>query len=130
MADAHNTALVSSRLLGYYMTSTQTGREAEELVAKELKKRGFKILDQNWRTRWCEIDIVASKSKAVYFVEVKYRKSESWGDGLDAITSRKLKQMSFAAEIWVNDHDWQDDFGLMAASVSGIPPKLDDLMEI
>jgi uncharacterized protein (TIGR00252 family) len=112
------------------MSTTETGRTAEDLVADELKKHGFKILSQNWRTRWCEIDIVARRKSTVYLVEVKYRKSESWGDGLDAITPRKLKQMEFAAELWVGDNNWTGDIELMAASVSGRPPKVDQIIEI
>ena len=110
------------------MSTTEIGRAAEDLVAQELRKRGHKIIDQNWRTRWCEVDIVAQKSRTIYFVEVKYRKSNIWGDGLAAITNKKLQQMSFAAELWVTQHNWKYDYQLMAANVSGVPPQITDLL--
>lgn len=112
------------------MTTTQTGRAAEDAAAKYLQKNGFKIVDQNWRTRWCEIDIVATKKKVVYFVEVKYRKSSKWGDGLDAITDKKFDQMTYAAEIWICDNDWMDDYELAVISATGEPPKVTDFIVV
>jgi Holliday junction resolvase-like predicted endonuclease len=47
------------------MKTTLIGNEAEEQVAETLSSDGYKILAQNWRTRVCEIDIVASKDKIV-----------------------------------------------------------------
>lgn len=112
------------------MSTTEIGRRAEAMVADELVRRGYKIVACNWRTRWCEIDIVATKGKEVYFVEVKYRKTNAWGDGLDAITPKKLQQMSFAAEMWVSEMRWKGGYELIAASASGVPPQLDALIEL
>lgn len=101
------------------MTTTNTGRQAEQAAADYLKDQGYKILDQNWHTRWCEIDVVAEKHGCVYFVEVKYRKSNAWGSGLDYITPAKLKQMRFAAEFWVSSNIWKGDYSLSATEVTG-----------
>ena len=81
--------------------STERGRRAEEVAAQHLRNLGYRIMAQNWRTRWCEIDIIAQKKNIVYFVEVKYRLSDIFGSGLDYITPRKLAQMQFAAEFWL-----------------------------
>ena len=99
--------------------STAIGRRAEDHAAKQLQRLGFHILEQNWRTRWCEIDIVASKDRTIYLVEVKFRSSAAFGDGLEYITSKKLKQMHFAAEFWCAKHSWNDDYELAAMAVSG-----------
>ena len=80
---------------------------------------GYKVLFKNWRTRRCEIDIVASKGKCVYFVEVKYRQQATQGSGFDYITAKKLKQMRFGAEMWVSEYRWTGDYCLAAAEVSG-----------
>jgi uncharacterized protein (TIGR00252 family) len=112
------------------MDTTDIGRQAETAAADYLKSKGYEIIDNNWRTRWCEIDIVAKKHRTVVFTEVKYRKSSSWGDGLDAITPKKLQQMSFAAELWVSSNDWRGDYGLIAISTSGCPPIVQDLIEL
>lgn len=101
------------------MTTFNTGRLAEKAAAEYLKGLGFKIVQQNWRTRFCEIDIVAQKDKTTYFVEAKYRHSLAQGSGLDYITSKKLKQMEFAARMWVSDHRWPNDYNLSAIEVTG-----------
>lgn len=110
------------------MSTTQTGRVAEESAKIYLQQKGYKIISQNWRTRWCEIDIVASNDSVVYFVEVKYRKSDKWGDGLDAITNKKLEQMTFAAELWVSQNKWRGDYQLAVISATGLPPLATDFI--
>ena len=50
------------------------GKEAEEKVAKELIKNGFTILERNYRKKYGEIDLIASKPQLLVFVEVKMRK--------------------------------------------------------
>jgi len=101
------------------MRTTTRGRQAETAVAEVLRGRGFEILDQNWRTPRCEIDIIVRKNNVVYFVEVKYRSNESQGDGLGYITYRKLQQLYFAARVWLQQNNWEGDYRLLAASVSG-----------
>jgi Holliday junction resolvase-like predicted endonuclease len=112
------------------MSSTNTGRYAENIVAEQLISMHYAVVAQNWRTRWCEIDIVATKNGVVYFVEVKYRNNNQWGDGLDAITDKKLQQMTFAAEMWTQQNNWAGDVRLVAASVEGVPPRITELIEL
>lgn len=100
------------------MTNYSTGHDAEKAAADYLQTHGYKILQLNWSTKHCEIDIVAQKSKTVYFVEVKYRKNTDHGSGFDYITSKKLAQMKFAAEMWVAEHGWAGDYQLAAMSSS------------
>ena len=112
------------------MKTTYIGRDAEAAVADLLKHRGYEVLAQNWRTRTCEIDIIAKKAKIIYFVEVKYRTGESQGNGFEYITPQKLRQMRYAAEVWINDSGWSGDWRLMGAAVSGLDYDQLDLIEI
>jgi uncharacterized protein (TIGR00252 family) len=109
------------------MKTTFIGKNAEAKVAKYFNNTGFKILDQNWRTRVCEIDLIAQKEAVVYFIEVKYRSSTKQGDGLEYITPKKLKQLHFAAEIWVQQNKWTGDYRLLAAAVSDSNIKIIEL---
>jgi uncharacterized protein (TIGR00252 family) len=97
--------------------STATGNAAESRAAAYLQMQGYKIIDRNWRTRYCEIDIVAEKNKTVWFVEVKFRTSSSQGAGYEYVTPKKLQQMRFAAEMWVQSHNWNGDYSLAVISV-------------
>lgn len=96
-----------------------SGSFAEACVAKYLKGHGYEIIDTNWKTKWCEIDIVAKNGGCISFVEVKFRTSLKQGSGLEYITSKKLSQMKRAAKSWVELNDWAGEYILSAAEVSG-----------
>jgi len=104
--------------------TTRIGQDAENVASKYLGNQGLKIIDRNWRTKYCEIDIIAAKNAVVYFIEVKYRQNDAHGDGLDAINSKKLRQMTFAAEYWVTKQQWAGDYQLAVVSVNDQPPKV------
>ena len=101
------------------MSNHAAGHLAEQHAAKFLERHGYKILEINWRTQLCEIDIVAKKGDVVYMVEVKYRVSELFGSGFDYITPKKLRQMRFSAEMWVSNNNWEGDYTLAAIELSG-----------
>jgi ribonuclease HII len=86
-------------------TTKQIGDKAETVVAEYLQSNGHEIVERNWKTKFCEIDIVSQKDDCLYFTEVKYRKNTNQGGGIAAITPKKLKQMKFAAEYYALKHD-------------------------
>ncbi len=100
------------------MTTFDTGRQAEAAAAEYLKRQGFAIVEQNWRTRWCEIDVIAQRDRVVYFCEVKYRHTNNQGSGLEYITPKKLQQMRLSAEGWVQLTNWRGEYQLAAIEVS------------
>ncbi|MDB5162882.1 MAG: putative Ribonuclease [Candidatus Saccharibacteria bacterium] len=86
------------------ITTKQLGDSGENQACQYLTQHGHKIVERNWKTRWCEIDIISVKEGTYYFVEVKYRKNASAGSGLEAITKTKLRQIGFAAEYYQAKH--------------------------
>lgn len=94
------------------------GQNAEDAVAEYLKEHDYKILNRNWKNKFCEVDIIANQAGVVHFVEVKYRGSASQGDGFDYITPSKLKQMVFAAQMWVSKNNYEGEYVLSAAQVN------------
>lgn len=89
-------------------TTTSIGHQAEQAVVEHLQRNGYEIIEQNWKTKWCEVDIIASRKNVMYFVEVKYRRSTRQGGGIAAITPGKLRQMRFAAELWLQSRPGLD----------------------
>ena len=114
------------------MTTRQIGDKGEQAAADWLTADGHEIVARNWRTRYCEIDIVSVKGEALYFTEVKYRKNDDFGDGLAAITAKKQRQMRFAAELFLAGKPEYSGMAakLLAASVSGDPPAVQAVVEI
>lgn len=80
------------------------GDAAEEQVASYLYDHGYTIRNRNWRTRYCEIDIVATKGDTIFFIEVKFRSSTKQGGGMAAITPQKLEKMRRGAELYMARH--------------------------
>lgn len=92
---------------------------------------GHKILSRNWKTKYCEIDIVSRFNDIIYFTEVKYRKKSDQGGGLAVITSKKLAQMKFAAEYYMLTNKFADvDMRLAVLSSSGQPPTVESFLEV
>lgn len=100
------------------MSTTDIGRQAETAAAEYLTRHGYRVLEQNWRTRYCEIDIVAQKGSCLHFVEVKYRTHDTQGSGLEYITPRKLRRMRFAADMYATEHRWQGDINVAGIEVT------------
>ncbi len=84
------------------VTTRAIGDASENTASEYLEKNHFHILERNWKTRVCEIDIVAEKNGVWYFIEVKHRRTSQQGGGLAAITPRKLGQMKFAAQVYAH----------------------------
>lgn len=81
--------------------TTAVGLQGEEAVCEYLERLGHKIVVRNFKTKRCEIDVVSVSDGKIYFTEVKTRKNNIRGSGLEAVTDVKLKQMRFAAEMFL-----------------------------
>ena len=87
------------------------GKKGESIGAQYLKKKGYLILEMNYRVRRGEIDIIAKKGDYVVFVEVKLRKNISHGMPKEAVDSRKQRQIiSVAQEYIVKKKLFNKDF--------------------
>ena len=112
-------------------TTKSIGDNAEDVATSYLKNLGHEIFDRNWKTKFCEIDIVSKFGDVIFFTEVKYRKKADQGGGLAAITPKKLRQMKFASELYVSSKKISDiDLRLAAISVAGGPPVVEEFLEI
>jgi len=75
----------------------EIGKKGETVAVRYLKKLGYRIIEQNYRSNAGEIDIIAREKHSLVFVEVKTRSSRSFGSPKWAITSKKKKAISMAA---------------------------------
>ena len=75
----------------------ELGKKGETDAVKYLKRNGYRILEQNYRTKLGEIDIIAKDGKTIVFIEVKTRNSSHFGNPKWAITPKKQRNMSMAA---------------------------------
>lgn len=77
------------------------GTKGELLAVKFLKKKGYKILQRNYRRRTGEIDIVCYDHGTIVFVEVKTRHSDKYGPPELSVTETKKRQIAKVASHYV-----------------------------
>lgn len=112
---------------GTAQPTNHMGSIAETETEHYLLRNGHTIIERNWKTKYCEIDIISQKDGTFYFTEVKYRKSSLHGDGFAAITRKKLNQMTFAAKLYAQTHSLhQTDMVLAVASLTGQEATVED----
>jgi putative endonuclease len=99
--------------------STERGQAAETEAANHLVRQGYRILERNWRNRWCEIDIVALKDDNIHAVEVKYRHRADYGSGFDAVNYAKRQRLIRAAQAYAAYRQFNGTIFIDVVSVSG-----------
>ena len=77
------------------------GRWGEELVAKELGRKGCHILAAGWRCRMGEIDLIAADGRYLRFVEVKLRKDARFAQAREFVDARKQGRLLAAAQLYL-----------------------------
>ena len=106
----------SFKPIAQYVGSTrEKGDRGEDAVCDYLVESGHEIVARNWKNKFCEIDVISRFNGVLCFTEVKYRRA---GGGLDAIDKKKLEQMRFAAELYLNENGGGAAI-LAAAEVAG-----------
>ncbi len=81
------------------------GRLGERLATGALEQRGYRILEQNFRCRSGEIDLVAEEGQDLVFVEVKTRRGTARGLPKEAVNSRKARKLQEVAFCYLDLHD-------------------------
>ena len=98
------------------------GNHGEELAAAFLERGGLRIVERNFRCKGGEIDIVAKDGKTLVFIEVKSRKTLTYGVPQLAVTPFKQRQISKAALTWLaknHRHDSPARFDVIAILLNG-----------
>lgn len=74
------------------------GRIGEQKAVAYLQKRGYQILERNFRSRWGEIDVICSHGQRLIFVEVKTHASDKAGQPEESVTARKIAILQRTAQ--------------------------------
>ena len=104
------------------------GRWGEEVAARYLARQGYKVLTRNYRTPAGELDIVAQDGNSIVFVEVKTRRTSSFGPPQAAVTPKKAAHIIAAAQHYLLDTeqiegDWRIDVVAVFGSPD-LPPEI------
>jgi putative endonuclease len=90
------------------MQEKELGKKGEEVAVRFLKKKGYKIIQQNYVCEMGEMDIVAREKDTLVFVEVKTRTSMAFGPPQLAVNSTKQMQLSKVALYFLKEKRLED----------------------
>lgn len=79
----------------------ETGRQGEDLAAGWLVRHGFTVLHRNWRHGRYEVDIIAGRTNVLHFIEVKTRRSSTYGHPEEGVSKKKIEHMLQGASAWL-----------------------------
>jgi len=86
----------------------RVGRAGEASAERFLRKRGYKIVEKNFRTRFGELDIIARDGATLVFVEVKARRGSGFGAPIEAVGYRKQSNLTMAAGLYMEERRLHD----------------------
>jgi len=78
------------------------GREGERIAERFLTKKGYKLVERNYRCAAGELDLIVLDQRVIVFVEVKTRTGMGYGTALEAVEARKQRKMIYAAQFFLN----------------------------
>jgi putative endonuclease len=87
------------------MSTKLIGAMGEAAAAEFLRKKKYRILSMNYRTRYGEIDIIASFKNLLAFVEVKLRRNRNFAEAFEYVDKRKQAKIRLTAELWLSENE-------------------------
>jgi putative endonuclease len=111
----------------------QLGSFGERVARAHLEAKGYAIIDRNFRTRDCEIDLIARDGEQVVFVEVRTRRGSYPGMAALSITRGKARQLVRATQLYAERHPEVADAPLRIDVIAielGVDGKMRELTHI
>lgn len=79
-----------------------TGSWGEQLAARYLRRRGYRLVAANYRCRFGEIDLIVKNRTYIVFVEVKLRRDDHFARAAEFVDSRKQARLRATAGLWLS----------------------------
>jgi len=96
--------------------SRKKGNIAELKAVEFLKAKGFKIIEQNFYSRFGEIDIITIKDNIYHFIEVK--SADSYEVAILNITPKKLSKITKTIDVYLKKNSINEAYCIDAVIVT------------
>ena len=80
------------------------GKKAEDAACSYLLRNGLIVVTRNYQCRFGEIDLIMQDSDCLVFVEVRYRKSNLYGDAVESVDLNKQRKLIFSANHYLQKY--------------------------
>jgi len=104
------------------------GKEGERIAEQYLKRKGYKVVERNYRCAAGEVDLIVLDRRVIVFVEVKTRSGHGFGTPLEAVQPRKQRKMMQAAQFFLSQkklHQRDARFDVVGISWPGREPVIE-----
>ena len=106
------------------------GKEGERVAELYLQKKGYKLVERNYRCSGGELDLIVLDRRVVVFVEVKTRTGIGFGSPLEAVEFHKQRRMIRAAQFFLAEKNLQQRdarFDVVGVSWPGREPVVEHI---
>jgi putative endonuclease len=106
------------------------GKEGEQIAENYLKKKGYRLVERNYRCRGGELDLIALDRRVIVFVEVKTRSDDRFGIPFESVDNRKQRRMIKAALFFLTQHRLHNRdarFDVVGISLKGREPVVEHI---
>lgn len=106
------------------------GKEGERIAEQYLKRKGYKLVERNYRCAAGEVDLIVLDRRVIVFVEVKTRTGHGFGTPLEAVQPRKQRKMMRAAQFFLSQkklHQRDARFDVVGISWPGQEPLVEHI---
>lgn len=97
----------------------ELGKWGEDKAAEYLERKGFRIIERDWRIGHRDLDIVAIDSDMLVFVEVRTRRNNTFVEPEQTIDLKKMRSLKYAATAYLKMHRTDFDIRFDIVTVVG-----------
>ena len=111
----------------------ELGKWGEDIAATYLKKKGFEIIERDWKSGHHDLDIVAKDGNTLVIVEVKTRRNRLFGNPEEAIDYKKRKSLQSAINHYIKSHCTGQEVRFDIISIVGMigsQPERDHIIDV
>ncbi|WP_294748057.1 YraN family protein [uncultured Prevotella sp.] len=112
----------------------ELGKWGEDCAADYLQRKGYTIVERDWKSGHRDIDIIAvDENRTVVFVEVKTRRNRVFGEPEESVDYRKMRNLQAAINHYVKyrriDNEIRFDIITVVGTI-GSEPEIDHLIDV
>ena len=112
----------------------ELGKWGEDLAADYLQRKGYTVIERDWKSGRHDIDIVAAdEERTLVFVEVKTRRNSLYGAPEEAVDYRKRQSLLSAINHYIKSHHFNGGVRFDIISIIGTPgsePEIDHIADV
>lgn len=95
----------------------EIGKQGERIAEEYLKNKGYQILEQNFKTKYSEIDLICKKDNELVFVEVRTKTNERFGLPEETINKNKIQRLVRAVNAYAARKHWPGPYRIEAVCI-------------